>query len=132
MNSSHESNNAIASRRRTGLRQSPRYRINTHLKILRFVKGAKKIIPGYAQKISEGGMAAFIPAQLSMGETLEIEFAFPGFHERLTVHGVVRTTDKFQYGVKFINVDDATMRTIAERSSLLERSGVVRQKPDLL
>ena len=128
MNSSHERNTAIASRRKTGLRQSRRYSINTHLKILRLVNGAKKIIPGYARKISEGGMAAFIPAQLLKGETLEIEFAFPGFHERLVVHGIVRSTDKFQYGVKFINVDDATMRTIGERSSLLEGPAVVRQK----
>src|SRR5258708_37763770 len=121
MKSNHESNHAMASRRKTGLRQSRRYRINTDLKIFRFVNGAKKIIPGYARKINEGGMAAFIPAQLSKGEKLEIEFTFPGFHERLTVHGVVRTTDKFQYGVKFIHVDDATMRTISDRSSLLER-----------
>jgi hypothetical protein len=98
------------------------------LKILRFVNGTKKIIPGYARKISAGGMAVFIPAQLSRGETLEIEFSFPGFNERLAVHGVVRSTDKFQYGVKFINVDDATMRTIGERSSLLEKPIVVRQK----
>ena len=128
MNSSPESNNVIASQRKTGLRRSRRYSINTHLKILRFVNGAKKIIPGYARKISMGGMAVFIPAQLSRGETVEIEFAFPGFKERLAVHGVVRSTDKFQYGVKFINVDDGTMRTIGERSSFLEKPIVVRQK----
>jgi len=104
---------------KSDLRQSRRYSINTHLKILRSVNGEKKIIPGYARNISTGGIAAFIPAPLPIGERLEIQFAFPGYPETLTVVGVVRTIDKWQYGVEFINFENATERIIAERSSLL-------------
>jgi len=109
----------MASTLKSDLRQSRRYSINTHLKILRIVNGEKKMIPGYARNVSKGGMAAFVPTRLSMGEKLEIQFAFPGCSEKLTVAGVVRTIDKWQYGVEFINLDCTTARIIAERSILL-------------
>ena len=106
-------------RSKSDLRQSRRYSINTHLKILRSVNGEQKIIPGYARNISTGGIAAFVPAQLTIGERLEIQFAFPGFPESLTVAGVVRTVERWQHGIEFIKLDGATERMIAELSSRL-------------
>ena len=109
----------MALRSKSELRQSRRYSINTHLKILRSVNGEQKIIAGYARNISTGGMAAFVPAQLAIGETLEIQFAFPGFPENLTVAGVVRTIERWQHGIEFIKLDNAIERIIAEYSSSL-------------
>jgi PilZ domain len=106
-------------RSKSDLRQSRRYGINTHLKIFRLVNGEQKIIPGYARNISTGGMAAFVPAQLAIGETLEIQFAFPGFPENLTVSGIVRTIERWQHGIEFIKLDNAIERIIAEYSNRL-------------
>jgi hypothetical protein len=101
------------------LRKARRYNINTHLKILKSLNGQKKVIPGYARDISKGGMAAFVPAQFAIGERLEIQFAFPGFHENLTVAGIIRTIDKCQYGIEFINLDRTTERIIVEGCGFL-------------
>ena len=109
----------MALRSKSDLRQSRRYSINTHLKILRSVNGEQKFIPGYARNISTGGMAAFVPAQLTIGEKLEIQFAFPGSPESFTVAGVVRTVERWQHGIEFIKLDNAIERIIAEYSSRL-------------
>ena len=117
MNSMDIGVNTRALRSKSDLRRSRRYGINTHLKILRSVNGQQKIIPGYARNISTGGLAAFVPTQLTIGERLEVQFAFPGFPENLTVAGVVRTIERWQHGIEFIKLDNATERIIAERCS---------------
>ena len=106
----------MALRSKSDLRQSHRNGIHTHLKIFRLVNGEQKIIPGYARNVSTGGIDAFVPTQLAIGETLEIQFVFPGFPENLTVFGIVRTIERWQHGIEFIRLDSATERIIAERS----------------
>jgi hypothetical protein len=81
MNSMDIGVNTRALRSKSDLRRSRRYGINTHLKILRSVNGQQKIIPGYARNISTGGLAAFVPTLLTIGERLEVQFTFPGFPE---------------------------------------------------
>ena len=111
--------NAISCEPKTDLRQSPRYKINTHLKISRAVNGVTKIIPGYARNISEGGIGAFVPGQLSIGETVAIEFAFPRSKTIIAVRAVVRAIDRFHYNLEFVGLDETARQLIADCGALL-------------
>lgn len=83
-----------------------------HLKIYRTIAGEKKLIPGYARNISEGGLAAFVPGHLSTDEWVQVEFTLPGTKTELTVKAIVRTADKFQYGLEFVKLDQAARSAI--------------------
>ena len=88
------------------LRRAPRTDINMHLKVVRTVAGVKKLVPGYARNISEGGMGVFVPAQLALDERVEVTFTLPGIDKELTVNAIVRTIEKFQYGLEFTRLDE--------------------------
>lgn len=99
------------------LRGSDRRKINLHLKISTTVAGARKLIPGYARDISDSGLAAFIPAQLPLGHTLEIEFSLPRSSQNVMARAVVRAANKFHYGLEFIALEEAVkeqLRNIAQ------------------
>ena len=89
------------------LRGADRRKINMHLKISTTVAGARKLIPGYARDISDSGLAAFIPAQLPLGHLVEIEFSLPRSSQNVIARAVVRTVNKFHYGLEFIALEEA-------------------------
>lgn len=92
---------------KSNLRRTPRSAIHMHLKIYRTIAGEKKLIPGYARNISEGGVAAFVPGHLAADERLEVQFTLPGTKTELTVKAIVRTVERFQYGLEFVRLDEA-------------------------
>ena len=89
-----------------------RFKINLHLTVAPLVAGSKKIIPGYGRNLGEGGICAFIPAPLSNGDLLEMELQFPGSSMKATVRGKIRSSERFTYGIEFIDVDDRIMQLI--------------------
>jgi hypothetical protein len=108
-----ESTTAVHAAKRN-LRQTQRSAINMHLKIYRTIAGEKKLIPGYARNISEGGLAAFVPGHLSTDEWVQVEFTLPGTKTELTVKAIVRTADKFQYGLEFVKLEERVRQLIAQ------------------
>jgi hypothetical protein len=94
-------------------RRSPRVKINMHVKVWRRAKGEKKLVPGYSRNISQDGIAIFIPAEISAGEKLELQFTLPGLSKQITVHAVVRVVNKFQYGMEFTSLDSTMKRLLA-------------------
>jgi len=99
---------------KAGLRTSERRKIYTHLKVSAVVNGSTKLIPGYAVNISETGIAAFIPAQLRVGDTVTIEFTFPRSGHTFSMQSIVRANTKFQYGMEFVGMNQATRENLAE------------------
>lgn len=94
-------------------RRSPRAKINMHVKIWRRVNGEKKLVPGYSRNISQDGIGVFIPAQIPVGENVELQFRLPGLSTEFTVHAVVRGVAKFQHGMEFTSLDGAMKRLLA-------------------
>lgn len=99
---------------KSNLRRTPRSAIHMHLKIYRTIAGEKKLIPGYARNISEGGVAAFVPGHLATDERLEVQFTLPGTKTELTVKAIVRTVERFQYGLEFVKLEEGVRQLIAE------------------
>ena len=94
-------------------RRCNRFKINLHLTVAPLVAGSKRIIPGYGRNLGEGGISAFIPAPLALGDLLEVELQFPGSSMKATVRGKVRTADRFTYGIEFVDVDDRVTQLIS-------------------
>jgi c-di-GMP-binding flagellar brake protein YcgR len=95
------------------LRQTPRRKIHTHLKISRTIDGQKKLVPGYVRNISEGGIAAFVPGQLSVGEVVELEFTIPDLEKTIRERARVRTIEVFHHGLEFVALSEFSRRVIA-------------------
>ena len=94
-------------------RRCNRFKINLHLTVAPLIAGAKRIIPGYGRNLGEGGICAFVPAPLSLGDLLELELQFPGSSMKAKVRGKVRSADRFTYGIEFVDVDDRVDQLIA-------------------
>src|SRR5690242_1424047 len=90
-----------------------RFKINLHLTVAPLVAGARKIIPGYGRNLGEGGICAFIPAPLSNGDLLELEFQFPGSSMKAKVRGKIRSSERFTYNIEFVDVDDRVAQLVA-------------------
>jgi c-di-GMP-binding flagellar brake protein YcgR len=55
---------------------------------------------GRSNDISEGGIGAFLPASLTIGQNCALQFNLPG-GESMHVTGRVRTRASFRYGFEF-------------------------------
>jgi hypothetical protein len=85
-----------------------------HVKIWRQVsKGEKKLVPGYARNICQDGIAVFIPAEIPVDEKLELQFTLPGSTREITVHAIVRSIHKLQYGMEFTSLDATSKQLFA-------------------
>lgn len=69
------------------------------------VRGAS----GRASDISEGGISAFLPADLAIGQMSAIEFSLPNCKDVFRVKVIARTRDSFRYGFEFVTLS-ATQR----------------------
>src|SRR5947209_18767784 len=112
MSSNHALHNRTSSASKADLRSSPRHKINIHLKISARMNGATRVIPGYARDISDSGVAAFIPTQLSVGHTVDIEFSFPGFGQTVSPLAIVPAVNKFQHGLDFLGPEQAARQRL--------------------
>ena len=104
----------IHSGSKAGLRTSERRKIHTHLKVSAIINGVTKLIPGYAVNISETGIAAYIPAPLRVGDTVTVEFTFPRSSHTFSMQSIVRANTKFQYGMEFVGMNQATRENLAQ------------------
>ena len=108
-----EVDNTVPIKPKRNKRRSPRAKINMHVKVWRRVNGEKKLVPGYSRNISQDGIAVFIPAQIPVHETVELQFRLPGLSAEVTVHAVVRGADKLQYGMEFTSLEESMKRLLA-------------------
>ncbi len=95
-------------------RRSPRAKISMHVKVWRYLKkGEKKLVPGYARNICQDGIAVFIPAEIPLEEKLELQFKLPDSSREITVHAIVRSIHKLQYGMEFTSLDATSKQLLA-------------------
>src|SRR5438270_188085 len=61
----------------TTVRRWKRYRVDLRVKFLYWKDGAKATIFGQGSDVSEGGMAAYVPAEMTVGDNVDIEMVLP-------------------------------------------------------
>lgn len=93
-------------------RQSSRYCVEARLRVHVRSGGASRTIHGQGSDISAGGMAVYLPYELAVGETVELEFTLPYASEPLKALAVVRSRRSYQYGVEFTNLSAAALAAI--------------------
>ncbi len=83
------------------LRRTPRYNVDVRLRLI-VAKGDKNaVVHGRGNDISENGMALFVPHDLELDQTLEVEFTLPYSRQPLRLRIAVRNRTGYRYGVEF-------------------------------
>jgi hypothetical protein len=87
-------------------RRWPRYKVDLRLKVtLPQTAGAaagRSFTFGQGSDVSEGGMAAYIPSELNVGDVVGIEFVLPYSKETISLRAEVRNRNGFRYGLEYV------------------------------
>lgn len=83
-------------------RRFERFEVEARVKVAVTRKGEKVTFSGTAHDISVGGMAVFLSGDLNVGESVTITFALV-FSTQLLIQGVVRSRDRYEYGIEFLS-----------------------------
>ncbi len=92
-------------------RRFERFEVEARVKVSVTRKGEKVLFTGTAHDISVGGMALFLGGDLNIGETITVTFALI-FSTQLVIQGVVRSRDRFEYGIEFLSPSKAQQEEI--------------------
>jgi hypothetical protein len=87
-------------------RRWPRYRVDLRLKVTlpqpADAAAGRNFTFGQGSDVSEGGMAAYIPSELNVGNVVGIEFILPYSKETITLRAEVRNRNGFRYGLEYV------------------------------
>ena len=92
----------MESQNRVEARLHPRFKLDADLKIHSRTGG---LLSGYALDISESGISAMLPIEVSVGEVVELDFELP--QGPVSVRAVVRERNAFRYGFQFVQPNAA-------------------------
>ncbi len=82
--------------------------------------GAKVTVHGRGNNISKGGLAAFLPTELGIGELVELYITLPYASQPLKLNAVVRYRRSFTYGMEFVDITPAQQAIISRTCGALE------------
>jgi len=88
-------------------RRSTRYPIDVRVCAKVLSAGLPKIVYGRGSDLSQHGMCIFLPIELDMGSTFEVEVTLPHCSRALKLEVAIRNRRSFAYGVDFINITAA-------------------------
>lgn len=104
-------------------RRWTRHRIDVRLKVsFRGEKGVSSVF-GRGNTLGQGGMGAYIPAAIPLGETVSIDVTFPYSPAEMKLRAIVRNCEGFRYGLEFIDLQEEARRIImknCDSSALLQ------------
>jgi c-di-GMP-binding flagellar brake protein YcgR len=83
-------------------RRWPRYKVDLRLKVVLNSREGRNFTFGQGSDVSEGGMAAYIPAEIEVGEIVQIEVMLPYSTELVVVRAEVRNKNGFRYGLEYV------------------------------
>jgi len=98
----------------TGVRRSQRFRVNFLIKLFTVVQQRRCVLQGRSHDLSEAGMAIYIPAELQVGQMLQIEFILPESSQRLGVSAMVRDCSGFRCGVEFLSLTATEQKALTD------------------
>lgn len=98
---------------RTPARRSPRHKVSLAVSLFAVTQQRKYALQGRSHDLSAEGMAVYIPAELSRGQMVQVEFVLPDSQLRLGVDGIVRDSKGFRCGLEFHNLSPADQLALA-------------------
>jgi c-di-GMP-binding flagellar brake protein YcgR len=91
----------IISNDAAGIRRSRRLKVDFPIKVFAVQGRRRTVLQGRSHDLSQEGMAIYIPAELAIGQIVQIEFCLPFSQQRLGVTGMVKDSEGFRCGVEF-------------------------------
>ena len=82
-------------------RRFRRYRVDIRLRMITGPANNNRTIFARGSNISEGGLRAFVPADLALGDMVTVEFILPYYDKKIAVRGMLRNREGFSYGVEY-------------------------------
>jgi PilZ domain-containing protein len=95
-------------------RRWTRHRIDVRLKVSFLADGKDTAAFGRANSLSRGGLGAFIPCTIPVGETVSLELTFPYTSTEAKLHAIIRSCEGFRYGLEFVELNDRVQKMIVE------------------
>jgi len=102
-------------------RNFPRFPFDSRLTITVYRAGERLRFWGRAANISESGMAATVSTELSLGETVAVQFSVGS--DKIEVRACVRYKRGHFCGFEFLVLDDETQATIRRTCEQIRLSG---------
>ena len=90
------------------------------LKVFPIKDGPQKFTFAQGSDISEGGMAAYIPLEFALGESMVVEFIFPYSKDGVRVVAVVVNKNGFRYGTEYSKIAPTDRETLLRALKNLE------------
>jgi len=97
-----------------GRRRSRRFRVNFPIKLFALVQQRRCVLQGRSHDLSDAGMAIYIPAELQVGQMVQIEFLLPESSQRLGVTALVRDCSGFRCGVEFLSLTPTEQKVLTD------------------
>ncbi len=87
-------------------RRWPRYKVDLRLKVTLpqnpAAAAGRNFTFGQGSDVSEGGMAAYVPSELNVGDVVALEFVLPYSKETISLRAEVRNRNGFRYGLEYV------------------------------
>ncbi len=115
-----ESHPAMADEGTPERRRTKRFHIDVRLRASVRSGGVKLPVYGRASNLSVGGIAAFLPVELVVGEQVELDLILPYSTQPLKVRAIVRNRRSFAYGLEFVDITPAQHSAISRTCGALE------------
>jgi c-di-GMP-binding flagellar brake protein YcgR len=88
-------------------RRWERFKVELRIKA-RYEKNGQEIkLFGQGQDVSEGGMAAYLPAEIAPGEVIELEMTPPYSTRSIFARATVRNREGYRYGLEYLHIAPA-------------------------
>jgi len=94
-------------------RRWERQKIDSRLKAtLRLADGTSNSVFGRGHSLSPGGLGAYIPAAIAVGEKIDVELTFSYSSSEVRLRAIVRSCEGFRYNLEFVEVPEEVKRTL--------------------
>jgi hypothetical protein len=102
-------------------RRWARHKIDVRLKVSFLNDGKNSSAFGRANSLSRGGIGAYIPCSIPVGETVSLELRFPYTSTEAKLEAVIRSCEGFRYGLEFTRISDEVQDMIVKNCSGTEQ-----------
>src|SRR3954466_4935534 len=88
----------------TGVRRWERFPVDIRLKAAFKRNGMPLAVFGRGSDVSEGGMGAYIPSELPVGSSVDLELSLPyvSGEQPIRIIATVRNRNGFRYGLEYV------------------------------
>ncbi len=100
-------------------RKFPRVKLDVRLRATVRKGGNRVPVQGRGSNLSEGGLAAFLPVELGIGDFIELDVILPYATQPMKLRAVVRNRRSFTYGMEFVDTTAAQKSVIARACGAL-------------